>query len=88
MFCASPITLVWSHPMTAVTHFCLGFPVAVSPGDQLLHPEKKKTRAERDAEGDQVDSAHADREHSLRDSITLLGCFVIQYFRALLRHSL
>nr|XP_046259998.1 huntingtin isoform X3 [Scatophagus argus] len=30
--------------------------VAVSPGDQLLHPEKKKTKAE----GDQVDSAHAD----------------------------
>ncbi|XP_058495756.1 huntingtin isoform X3 [Solea solea] len=34
--------------------------VAVSPGDQLLHPEKKKTKAERDAEGDQVDSVHAD----------------------------
>ncbi|XP_029309042.1 huntingtin isoform X9 [Cottoperca gobio] len=34
--------------------------VAVSPGDQLLHPEKKKTRAESDAEGDEVDSAHAD----------------------------
>ncbi|XP_029353602.1 huntingtin isoform X2 [Echeneis naucrates] len=30
--------------------------VAVSPGDQLLHPEKRKTKAERDAEGDQVDS--------------------------------
>lgn len=30
--------------------------VAVSPGDQLLHPEKKKTRAEREAEEDQVDS--------------------------------
>lgn len=30
--------------------------VAVSPGDQLLHPEKKKTRAEREAEDDQVDS--------------------------------
>ncbi|KAM9314624.1 huntingtin isoform 2-T2 [Pholidichthys leucotaenia] len=29
--------------------------VAVSPGDQLLHPEKKKTNSE--AEGDQVDSA-------------------------------
>lgn len=56
--------------------FYLGFPVAVSPGDHLLHPEKKKTRAERDAEGDQVDSAHADREHSLKDSVTLLGCFV------------
>ncbi|XP_070782771.1 huntingtin [Enoplosus armatus] len=34
--------------------------VAVSPGDQLLYPEKKKTKTERDAEGDQVDSAHAD----------------------------
>nr|XP_033480204.1 huntingtin isoform X5 [Epinephelus lanceolatus] len=34
--------------------------VAVSPGDQLLHPEKKKTKAERDAEGDEVDSPHAD----------------------------
>uniref|UniRef100_A0A8C9ZM16 Huntingtin n=1 Tax=Sander lucioperca TaxID=283035 RepID=A0A8C9ZM16_SANLU len=34
--------------------------VAVSPGDQLLHPEKKKMKAERDAEGDEVDSAHAD----------------------------
>ncbi|XP_030206419.1 huntingtin isoform X4 [Gadus morhua] len=31
--------------------------VAVSPGDQLLHPEKKKTRAEREAEEDQLDSA-------------------------------
>ncbi|KAG7245518.1 hypothetical protein CRUP_016827, partial [Coryphaenoides rupestris] len=30
--------------------------VAVSPGDQLLHPEKKKTRAEREAEEEQVDS--------------------------------
>lgn len=45
----------------------LASPVAVSPGDQLLHPEKKKTRAEREAEGDQVDSAHANREHSLRN---------------------
>ncbi|KAM8879267.1 huntingtin isoform 7-T7 [Spinachia spinachia] len=34
--------------------------VAVSPGDQLLYPEKKKTKAERDAEADEVDSAHAD----------------------------
>ncbi|CAK6962936.1 huntingtin isoform X10 [Scomber scombrus] len=33
--------------------------VAVSPGDQLLHPEKKKTKAERDAEDDEVDSPHA-----------------------------
>uniref|UniRef100_A0A3Q3IE51 Huntingtin n=1 Tax=Monopterus albus TaxID=43700 RepID=A0A3Q3IE51_MONAL len=30
--------------------------VAVSPGDQLLHPEKKKTKTE----GDQVDSTHAE----------------------------
>lgn len=44
----------------------LFLPVAVSPGDQLLHPEKKKTNA--DPEGDQVDSAHADREHYLTDS--------------------
>ncbi|XP_028270650.1 huntingtin isoform X10 [Parambassis ranga] len=34
--------------------------VAVSPGDQLLYPEKKKkAKGERDAEEDQVDSAHA-----------------------------
>uniref|UniRef100_A0A8C4GS94 Huntingtin n=1 Tax=Dicentrarchus labrax TaxID=13489 RepID=A0A8C4GS94_DICLA len=33
--------------------------VAVSPGDQLLHPEKKRTKAEREAEGDQVDSWQA-----------------------------
>uniref|UniRef100_A0A8C3A9Z9 Huntingtin n=1 Tax=Cyclopterus lumpus TaxID=8103 RepID=A0A8C3A9Z9_CYCLU len=31
--------------------------VAVSPGDQLLYPEKKKTKSERD-DGDEVDSAH------------------------------
>uniref|UniRef100_A0A7N6BJT5 Huntingtin n=1 Tax=Anabas testudineus TaxID=64144 RepID=A0A7N6BJT5_ANATE len=30
--------------------------VAVSPGDQLLHPVKKKTKTGRDADGDQVDS--------------------------------
>lgn len=34
-------------------------PVAVSPGDQLLHPEKK-SKAE--AEGDEVDSPHASRK--------------------------
>ncbi|KAF7652663.1 hypothetical protein LDENG_00093060 [Lucifuga dentata] len=34
--------------------------VAVSPGDQLLHLERKRTKAERDSEGDQVDSPHAD----------------------------
>ncbi|XP_041641127.1 huntingtin isoform X2 [Cheilinus undulatus] len=34
--------------------------VAVSPGDQLLYPEKKKVKAEKDAEDDQVDSANAD----------------------------
>ncbi|KAJ3614460.1 hypothetical protein NHX12_018032, partial [Muraenolepis orangiensis] len=31
--------------------------VAVSPGDQLLHPQKKKTRAEREAEEDQLNSS-------------------------------
>lgn len=36
--------------------------MAVSPGDQLLHPEKKKTKAERDSEEDQIDSARANRE--------------------------
>lgn len=35
------------------------FPVALSPGDQLLHSEKK-SKAE--AEGDEVDSPHAKRE--------------------------
>lgn len=55
---------------------CLAFLVAVSPGDQLLHPEKKKTRAERDAEGDEVETAHADRKCSLRESVKLLGCFM------------
>uniref|UniRef100_A0A4W6F4R4 Huntingtin n=1 Tax=Lates calcarifer TaxID=8187 RepID=A0A4W6F4R4_LATCA len=59
---------VWNKLSTAeyTTHtcsliYCLRLvivAVAVSPGDQLLHPEKKKTRAEREAEGDQVDSAH------------------------------
>ncbi|XP_034043507.1 huntingtin isoform X2 [Thalassophryne amazonica] len=34
--------------------------VAVSPGDQLLHPERKNEKAERDSEGDQMDSPHAD----------------------------
>lgn len=62
--------------MPKVLGFCIStlvkpfvFPVAVSPGDQLLHPEKKKTKAERDAEGDQVDSARADRKHSFRDAV-------------------
>ncbi|XP_041838863.1 huntingtin isoform X2 [Melanotaenia boesemani] len=32
--------------------------VAVSPGDRLLHPEKKKAKGERDADEDQVDSGH------------------------------
>lgn len=46
-----------------ICHFHVDFfLVAVSPGDQLLHPEKKKAKAERDSEGDQVDSAHANRE--------------------------
>uniref|UniRef100_A0A7N8X764 Huntingtin n=1 Tax=Mastacembelus armatus TaxID=205130 RepID=A0A7N8X764_9TELE len=34
--------------------------VAVSPGDQLLHSEKKKTKAGRDADSDQVDSMYSD----------------------------
>uniref|UniRef100_A0A1A7XTR7 Huntingtin n=2 Tax=Iconisemion striatum TaxID=60296 RepID=A0A1A7XTR7_9TELE len=34
--------------------------VAVSPGDQLLHPEKKQKHG--DAEGDQVDTGHASNE--------------------------
>lgn len=61
------------------------FPVAVSPGDQLLYPEKKKTKAERDAEGDQVDSAHANREHSLSDSVKLqvVLCLVFSPFDVL-----
>ncbi|XP_040891595.1 huntingtin isoform X2 [Toxotes jaculatrix] len=61
---------IWNKLSTAeyTTHTCsliyclrlIIVAVAVSPGDQLLHPEKKRTRADRDAEGDQVDSAHAD----------------------------
>uniref|UniRef100_A0A671YNS7 Huntingtin n=1 Tax=Sparus aurata TaxID=8175 RepID=A0A671YNS7_SPAAU len=57
---------VWNKLSTHeyITHTCslicclrlIIVAVAVSPGDQLLHPEKKKTKAERDAEGDQVDS--------------------------------
>ncbi|XP_037546596.1 huntingtin, partial [Nematolebias whitei] len=38
--------------------FCLRLiitAVAVSPGDRLLHPEKKRPRGEKTAEGDQVD---------------------------------
>ncbi|XP_071385719.1 huntingtin isoform X1 [Centroberyx affinis] len=34
--------------------------VAVSPGDQLLHPERKRTEAGRDSEGDEVDSPNTD----------------------------
>lgn len=34
--------------------------VAVSPGDQLLHPERKKTKVHSDE--DQVDSVHDNRE--------------------------
>lgn len=37
----------------------LAFPVALSPGDQLLHAEKK-SKAE--AKGDEVDSPHANRK--------------------------
>lgn len=36
--------------------------VAVSPGDQLLHPERKKTKAVRHSDEDQVDSVHDNRE--------------------------
>lgn len=37
--------------------------VAVSPGDQLLHPERKKTKAVRHSDDeDQVDSVHDSRE--------------------------
>ncbi|XP_034443327.1 huntingtin isoform X2 [Hippoglossus hippoglossus] len=62
---------VWNKLSTAeyTTHtcsliYCLRLiisAVAVSPGDRLLYPAKKKTKAERDAEGDQVDSAQADK---------------------------
>lgn len=44
-------------------HLFVRCTVAVSPGDQLLHPEKKKTKAERDAEEDEVDSARANRKN-------------------------
>ncbi|XP_068584979.1 huntingtin isoform X2 [Cebidichthys violaceus] len=60
---------VWNKLSTSeyATHTCsliyclhlIIVAVAVSPGDQLLHPEKKKTKAEREAEEDEVDSAHA-----------------------------
>ncbi|KAG7222921.1 hypothetical protein INR49_015948 [Caranx melampygus] len=60
---------VWNKLSTAeyTTHTCsliyclhlIIVAVAVSPGDQLLHPEKRKTRAERDADRDEVDAAHA-----------------------------
>ncbi|XP_024914358.1 huntingtin isoform X2 [Cynoglossus semilaevis] len=59
---------VWNKLSTAEysTHtcsliYCLHLvivAVAVSPGDQLLHSERKKTKTG-DAEGNQVDSAHA-----------------------------
>ncbi|KAM3623028.1 uncharacterized protein V6R79_006105 [Siganus canaliculatus] len=61
---------VWNKLSTAEynTHTCsliyclrlIIVAVAVSPGDQLLHPVKKKSKADRDAEEDQVDSARAD----------------------------
>lgn len=40
----------------------VAFPVALSPGDQLLHAEKK-SKAE--AKGDEVDSPHANRKIKL-----------------------
>ena len=60
-------------------------PVAVSPGDQLLHPEKKKTKAERGSEGDQVDSAQAKREYLNKIKIHVIShlifydCVFIQF---------
>lgn len=77
-----PHDLFWLHATTALrlpisvpfqrwSNFLSWLPVAVSPGDQLLHPEKKKTKAERDAEGDQMDSVHADRKHSTYRSVKL-----------------
>lgn len=39
--------------------------MAVSPGDQLLHQEKKMAKGEKD-DGDQVDAAHADRKNLIR----------------------
>lgn len=59
---------------TLYDRVCL-VPVAVSPGDQLLHPEKKKTKAERDAEEDQVDSARSDRECSEWIKVSFSVCF-------------
>ena len=49
-------------------HDILCAPVAVSPGDQLLHPEKKKKKmeVERETDEDQVDSPHADSKHLTR----------------------
>ncbi|XP_013873563.1 huntingtin isoform X2 [Austrofundulus limnaeus] len=37
--------------------------VAVSPGDLLLHPEKRRPRGERDSEGDQVDLGRAKNKY-------------------------
>lgn len=41
--------------------------MAVSPGDQLLHQEKKMAKGEKD-DGDQVDAAHADRKNLILDT--------------------
>ncbi|XP_076001900.1 huntingtin isoform X2 [Genypterus blacodes] len=46
--------------------YCLHFiivAVAVSPGDQLLHPGRKRVKADRDSEGNQVDLPQADNAH-------------------------
>ncbi|XP_029997487.1 huntingtin isoform X4 [Sphaeramia orbicularis] len=61
---------VWNKLSTAqyATHTCsliyclrlIIVAVAVRPGDQLLYPEKKRTRADRESDGDEVDSPHAD----------------------------
>uniref|UniRef100_A0A673B0I3 Huntingtin n=1 Tax=Sphaeramia orbicularis TaxID=375764 RepID=A0A673B0I3_9TELE len=59
---------VWNKLSTAqyATHTCsliyclrlIIVAVAVRPGDQLLYPEKKRTRADRESDGDEVDSPH------------------------------
>uniref|UniRef100_A0A668A422 Huntingtin n=1 Tax=Myripristis murdjan TaxID=586833 RepID=A0A668A422_9TELE len=40
--------------------------VAVHPGSQLMHPERKRTEAERDSECNEVDSAHTDKTYERR----------------------
>uniref|UniRef100_A0A668AAN5 Huntingtin n=1 Tax=Myripristis murdjan TaxID=586833 RepID=A0A668AAN5_9TELE len=47
--------------------------VAVHPGSQLMHPERKRTEAERDSECNEVDSAHTDSEYSLRRACEIMA---------------